>query len=111
MVTEAVGEGTDTVNASVSYTLQALSEVEKLTGTGSTVLTLTGNEFDNTIIANGAGDTLNGGAGNDTLQGGGGNDTLNGGDGNDTLFGKVVSTPWPVASAMTPISSAIPTTW
>ena len=87
VVTEAVGEGTDTVNASVSYTLQALSEVEKLTGTGSTVLTLTGNEFDNTIIANGAGDTLNGGAGNDTLQGGGGNDTLNGGDGNDTLFG------------------------
>ena len=87
VVTEAVGEGTDTVLASVSYILQALTEVEKLTGTGSTVLTLTGNEFANTIIANGAGDTLNGGAGNDTLQGGGGNDTLNGGDGNDTLFG------------------------
>ena len=45
VVTEAVGEGTDTILASVSYTLAAGSEVEKLTATGSTGLTLTGNEL------------------------------------------------------------------
>src|SRR6202023_2493081 len=47
VVTEAVGGGTDTVNASVSYTLAALSEVEIMNGTGGTAglpgLTLTGN--------------------------------------------------------------------
>ena len=50
VVTEAAGEGTDTVLASVSYILAAGSEVENLTGTGSTGLTLTGNEFANTIV-------------------------------------------------------------
>ena len=50
VVTEAAGEGADTVNASVSYTLAALSRVETLNGTsGAAGLTLTGNEIDNTV--------------------------------------------------------------
>ena len=70
VVIEAVGQGTDTVNASVSYTLAAGREIENLTASVATGLSLTGNEFNNTIT---------GGAGNDTLIGGAGNDTLTGG--------------------------------
>jgi Ca2+-binding RTX toxin-like protein len=84
LVLENVGEGTDTVNTSVSYALAAGSEVEILNGTGSAALTLTGNEFNNTITGTGANDTLFGGAGNDTLNGGAGADTMSGGIGNDT---------------------------
>ena len=87
VVTENAGEGTDTVFASVSYTLAAGSEVEFLRGNaGATGLTLTGNELANTVVGNTGNDTLNGGAGNDTLNGGAGADTMAGGTGNDTYF-------------------------
>eukprot|EP01034_Spumella_vulgaris_P005666 gene5666-biopygen4987 len=85
-VTELANEGTDTVLASVSYTLS--SHVERLTLTGSLAgLSGTGNELNNLLIANAAGSTLVGWAGNDTLRGGDGNDTLIGGEGNDRLEG------------------------
>jgi Ca2+-binding RTX toxin-like protein len=87
VVTEAVGGGTDTVFASVSYTLVAGTEVEALRVNSATGMTLTGNEFSHTIVGGAGSDTLNGGVGNDTLTGGAGNDTLNGGAGNDTLNG------------------------
>ena len=87
MVTENVGEGTDTVWATANYTLAAGSEVETLTVNGPAGLTLTGNEFANTISGNIGNDTLNGGAGNDRLFGNAGDDTLNGGTGNDTMIG------------------------
>ncbi len=75
VVTENPGEGSDTVYAGVGYTLGAGSEIEFLrANAGATGLTLTGNEFANTIV---------GGAGNDVLTGGGGKDTLNGGAGSD----------------------------
>ena len=86
VVTEAAGEGTDTVFATVSYTLAAGSEVETLRVNVATGLTLTGNELDNIIIGNAGNDTLIGGAGNDTLNGGAGADTMIGGIGNDTYF-------------------------
>ena len=86
VVTEAVGEGTDTVFATVSYTLAAGSEVETLSVNVATGLTLTGNELNNTIIGNAGNDTLIGGAGNDTLNGGAGADTMIGGAGNDTYI-------------------------
>ena len=86
VVTEAAGEGTDTVNTSVSYTLAAGSEVEILNGTVRLGLTLTGNEFNNTVNGAGGNDTLFGGAGNDTLNGGAGADTMSGGLGNDTYI-------------------------
>ncbi|EJN10300.1 Ca2+-binding protein, RTX toxin [Herbaspirillum sp. YR522] len=82
IVTENSGAGSDSIFASISYTLSA--NVENLTFTGSTAgLVATGNASDNVLTANSAGATLNGGAGNDTLIGGAGNDALVGGTGND----------------------------
>ncbi|OGK77851.1 MAG: hypothetical protein A2X52_10105 [Candidatus Rokubacteria bacterium GWC2_70_16] len=73
IVTEAPGEGTDTVRAGVSYTLGA--NVEHLTLTGSAAINATGNAAGNTLTGNAAANALTGGAGADTLIGGRGNDT------------------------------------
>ncbi len=83
VVTEALNEGTDTVMASVSYTLGA--NVENLTLTGTTAINATGNTLANVLIGNSANNTLNGGAGNDTLDGGAGADQLIGGAGDDVF--------------------------
>jgi Ca2+-binding RTX toxin-like protein len=73
VVTENVGEGTDLVNASVSYALSA--NVENLTLTGAGVIDGIGNDLNNTLTGNAANNILDGGAGIDTLIGGAGNDT------------------------------------
>ncbi len=87
VVSEIVAQGTaDTVLASTNYTLPVGSEVEFLTGTGVSGLTLVGNEFANTITGTAGNDTLSGGSGNDTLNGGGGADAMTGGIGNDTYI-------------------------
>ena len=83
VVTELAGEGTDTVQIGVTYTLG--SNVENLTLTGSTAINGTGNALDNWLVGNGANNTLTGGGGNDTLDGGLGNDTMVGGAGNDVF--------------------------
>ena len=85
IVIEALNEGVDQVNSSVSYTLTA--NVENLVLTGLTIINGTGNELNNVITGNSAANVLDGGIGNDTLTGGAGNDTLVGGAGNDTLAG------------------------
>ncbi|MGV2127023.1 beta strand repeat-containing protein [Agrobacterium vitis] len=72
-ISESTGAGSDTVRASVNYTLP--DYVETLEYIGAGYFTGTGNTQDNTII---------GGAGNDTLIGKAGADILNGGDGSDT---------------------------
>ncbi len=85
-VNEGAGQGTDTVFASVSYALQAGQEVEFLrANAGATGLSLTGNEFNNTIVGGAGNDTLNGGTGADVLVGGTGADVLTGGAGADTF--------------------------
>ncbi len=93
-IVELAGEGTDTVQASIFYSLTA--NVENLTITGIANTNGNGNDTDNIILGNsgnnmlgglGGNDTLIGGAGNDLLYGGSGNDTLIGGVGNDLLFG------------------------
>jgi Ca2+-binding RTX toxin-like protein len=82
VVSELAGEGTDLVQSSVTYTLSA--NVEKLTLTGTSTISATGNELDNVLTGNSANNTLTGGAGNDLLDGGTGNDTMKGGLGDDT---------------------------
>lgn len=69
---EAAGGGTDTVAASVDYTLAA--EVENLTLTG-TARAATGNALANVLTGTGGNDSLDGKTGADTMIGGAGNDT------------------------------------
>ena len=90
IVTETPNKGTDTVQASISYTLTdnvenlTLIGIANLNGTGNSLNNiLTGNSGNNTLIGNAGNDILNGGAGNDTLDGGSGDDTISGGAGND----------------------------
>jgi len=78
-VHEAAGEGSDVVYAIVDWSMAAGQEIESLRAYAAGAISgvsLTGNEFNNSLL---------GGAGNDTLSGGAGNDTLNGGAGNDTF--------------------------
>ena len=79
---ESAGEGTDTVQSSVDYSLS--ENIENLTLTGTTAITGIGNDLANVLTGNAAANTLVGGAGNDTLNGGVDADTLIGGVGNDT---------------------------
>jgi VCBS repeat-containing protein len=80
VVLEETGQGTDTVVASVNWTLG--SEAENLALIGMAV-SGTGNALDNIMIGNEADNILKGGLGNDTLDGGIGTDTLIGGAGDD----------------------------
>ncbi len=82
IITEELGEGTDSVQSSLSYSLGA--NLENLVLTGSAAIDGTGNSLNNSITGNSANNTLTGGAGNDSLTGGLGDDTLVGGLGNET---------------------------
>jgi Ca2+-binding RTX toxin-like protein len=91
--TEAADEGTDTVRASLAWTLAASLENLELTGTANLAGTgnglgnlLSGNSGNNALSGAGGADDLRGNAGNDTLDGGLGADTLAGGAGNDTYL-------------------------
>ncbi|MFM7428125.1 MAG: calcium-binding protein [Elainella sp.] len=72
VVTEALWQETDTVQASISYLLG--SNVENLVLTGSSAINGTGNSLVNSLTGNGANNALEGGAGNDVMTGGAGSD-------------------------------------
>ncbi|MFZ2988906.1 beta strand repeat-containing protein, partial [Ideonella sp.] len=82
VITELAGEGSDTVKASISYSLG--SGLEKLVLTGGGALTGAGNNNNNSLTGNTGNNRLTGNGGNDVLDGGAGVDTLEGGIGNDT---------------------------
>ena len=84
-IVEAVGGGTDAVEASVSHTLA--DNVENLTLTGGSAINGTGNALSNVIAGNSQANVLAGGGGADALSGFGGDDRLIGGAGGDTLSG------------------------
>ncbi len=89
VVTESAGEGTDTVQSAVAWTLG--NNLENLTLTGTSAINGTGNTLDNWLVGNSANNTLTGAAGNDTLDGGLGNDTMLGGLGDDTYIVNVAT--------------------
>jgi hypothetical protein len=78
VITENAGQGTDTIQSSVTFSLAALPNIENLTLTGATAINGTGNSGNNVLTGN---------TGNNTLTGGGGSDTFNGGAGADILTG------------------------
>lgn len=81
---ELAGEGTDTVQASVTYVIG--EHVERLVLTGSAVIDGSGNALDNRLTGNAAANTLSGLEGNDILDGRAGADILIGGLGNDSYI-------------------------
>jgi trimeric autotransporter adhesin len=83
---ENAGEGTDTVNTSVSYVMEANIENVNLTGVGTNDGVL-GNDLANIINGNSGNNGIAGGDGNDTINAGAGNDVLDGGLGADALSG------------------------
>ena len=90
VVEEAGDTGTDTVRASVDYTLGA--NVENLIANSAAGLALTGNELANVVTGGDGNDTLDGRLGADTLEGKAGADTYAftsplGGGNIDTIVG------------------------
>ncbi len=71
-ITEVAGEGTDTLQSSVSVAVLA-DNVENLTLTGAAASGI-GNSLANVITGNASANTLAGGAGDDSIMGGGGVD-------------------------------------
>jgi serralysin len=107
VTTESTGGGTDTVNASISTTLQA--QVENLVLIGSSPINGTGNSLANTITGNAAVNFLDGGGGDDIVIGGGGLDFLTGGAGADRFVfnpGDIAGTTWNSTDQISDFSQA-----
>ena len=73
-ITELAGEGTDTIESWVTYSLVA--NLENLTLYLGAPINGIGNELDNALIGNGNNNILVGGAGIDTMTGNGGNNSF-----------------------------------
>jgi Ca2+-binding RTX toxin-like protein len=74
-VTELAGEGTDTVNSVVTYSIAALANLENINLLGGANINATGNVGINVLLGNTGNNVLNGGLGADVMTGGLGNDT------------------------------------
>jgi Ca2+-binding RTX toxin-like protein len=84
IVDETGGDGTDTIQTAMAFSLLGLDLIENLTLTGSAAINGTGNDLSNAITGNAGINTLSGLDGNDTLNGLAGADTMIGGIGDDT---------------------------
>ena len=84
-IVEKSGGGSDSVIASIGFTLGRA--LENLTLAGSAAIDGAGNGLGNALTGNAGANHLGGLNGGDTLSGRGGNDTLDGGSGNDMLIG------------------------
>ncbi|MEO1375483.1 MAG: calcium-binding protein, partial [Cyanobacteria bacterium J06635_10] len=86
IIVENAGEGTDTIKASINYSIADIFSVRNLILIGN-ALEGTGSSSSDQITGNALDNILDGGSGgNDTLDGGAGNDTLIGGMGRDTYI-------------------------
>jgi Ca2+-binding RTX toxin-like protein len=85
VVVELAGQGYDTVEASISYSIASMA-VEALVLTGGAT-DGTGNDLSNNITGNDRDNRIDGGGGNDEIRAGSGKDVLIGGAGNDRLYG------------------------
>ncbi|MFN9175559.1 MAG: proprotein convertase P-domain-containing protein [Synechocystis sp.] len=74
-ITELANEGTDTIQASVTFSLLNLANIENLTLTGTAAINGTGNAGNNILTGNNSNNILDGKTGADTLIGGLGNDS------------------------------------
>ncbi|BAY22674.1 YD repeat-containing protein [Calothrix sp. NIES-2100] len=74
IITEAATSDIDTIQASFSFNLATVANVENLTLTGTANINGTGSAGNNLITGNTGNNQLDGGAGIDTLVGGAGND-------------------------------------
>jgi serralysin len=83
VIIENEDEGSDSVGASVTFTIS--SGVENIQLVGTAAIDGTGNALDNILIGNIGANVLSGLAGADTLIGGSGNDTQTGGTESDTF--------------------------
>ncbi|MEA5578418.1 calcium-binding protein, partial [Anabaena sp. UHCC 0451] len=72
-IAEALNQGIDTVESSITWILKA--HLERLTLTGTAAINGTGNTLNNTLTGNSGNNVLNGRAGADTMIGGTGNDS------------------------------------
>ena len=73
-VVEGAGQGTDTVETNLDYSLARLVNIEKLTLTGLTAVSATGNAMANTLVGNTGNNVLDGGVSADTMIGALGDD-------------------------------------
>ncbi len=83
-IVEEAGGGTDRVESSVSYRLDA--HVETLVLIGTAAISGTGNAQNNLLVGNSASNLLDGGGGADTMSGGAGNDRYTVDDGGDQVI-------------------------
>jgi len=90
VVVEAPGEGTDTIQSSLSsLNLSRYANVEVVTLTNAGGATAMGTDANETFNGGAGADSIDAGGGNDILGGGPGANSLSGGLGDDTLSGGV----------------------
>jgi serralysin len=89
IVNETGGDGADTVQSTIAFSLanaaHVIGLVERLTFIGTAAVSGVGNALANVLTGNAAANPMAGGAGNDLLRGGLGIDTLTGGADSDSF--------------------------